>query len=103
MGFYLKKKFPKKLLKREVNNDTDCISPNTHSAFSKPKELLSFINILRNLSNGKPVGFKLCIGHPWEWFAIAKAMESTKIFPDFIVIDGAEGGLELHLLNLLIT
>ena len=54
--------------------------------------MLSFINILRNLSDGKPVGFKLCIGHPWEWFAIAKAMESTKIFPDFIVIDGAEGG-----------
>ncbi len=47
---------------------------------------------LRNLSGGKPVGFKLCIGHPWEWFAIAKAMMETGIKPDFIVVDGAEGG-----------
>ena len=92
-GVLPKEKISKEIAEaRGINNDTDCISPNTHSAFSKPKELLSFINILRNLSNSKPVGFKLCIGHPWEWFAIAKAMESTKIFPDFIVIDGAEGG-----------
>jgi len=47
---------------------------------------------LRELSGGKPVGFKLCIGHPWEWFAIAKAMLATGITPDFIVVDGAEGG-----------
>jgi glutamate synthase domain-containing protein 2 len=44
------------------------------------------------LSGGKPVGFKLCIGHPWEWFAMAKAMRETQLLPDFIVIDGAEGG-----------
>ena len=47
---------------------------------------------LRELSLNKPVGFKLCIGHPWEWFGIAKAMLETRILPDFIVVDGAEGG-----------
>ncbi len=70
----------------------DCISPSSHSAFSTPIELLQFVQQLRELSNGKPVGFKLCIGHPWEWFAIAKAMLKTGILPDFIVVDGAEGG-----------
>ena len=53
---------------------------------------MQFVKQLRDLSGGKPVGFKLTIGHPWEWFAIAKAMLETKITPDFIVIDGAEGG-----------
>ncbi len=47
---------------------------------------------LRQLSGGKPVGFKLCVDHPWEWFAIVKAMLKTGITPDFIVVDGAEGG-----------
>ncbi len=70
----------------------DCDSPSRHSAFSTPIELLQFIEKLRRLSGGKPVGFKLCIGHPWEWFAIAKAMLKTGITPDFIVVDGAEGG-----------
>ena len=51
-----------------------------------------FVEHLRELSGGKPTGFKLCIGHPWEWFAIAKAMLETGIVPDFIVVDGAEGG-----------
>jgi len=55
-------------------------------------EMLHFIEQLRELSGGKPTGFKLCIGHPWEWFAIAKAMLETGITPDFIVVDGAEGG-----------
>ena len=54
--------------------------------------MLQFIERLRTLSGGKPIGFKLCIGHPWEWFAIAKAMLETGIVPDFIVVDGAEGG-----------
>jgi glutamate synthase domain-containing protein 2 len=54
--------------------------------------LIEFIKTLRELSGGKPVGFKLCIGHPWEWFGIAKAMQQTGIYPDFIVVDGAEGG-----------
>jgi len=70
----------------------DCNSPASHSAFSTPIELLQFIERLRTLSGGKPTGFKLCIGHPWEWFAIAKAMLATGITPDFIVVDGAEGG-----------
>jgi glutamate synthase domain-containing protein 2 len=70
----------------------DCISPAAHSAFSTPVEMMHFIARLRELAGGKPVGFKLCIGHPWEWFAIAKAMLATGITPDFIVVDGAEGG-----------
>ena len=69
-----------------------CISPARHSAFSTPVEMMQFIDRLRTLSGGKPTGFKLCIGHPWEWFAVAKAMLETGITPDFIVVDGAEGG-----------
>jgi glutamate synthase domain-containing protein 2 len=70
----------------------DCVSPAGHSAFSSPIELLEFVQKLRQLSHGKPVGFKLCIGKTTEWFAIIKAMLSSKILPDFIVIDGSEGG-----------
>ena len=70
----------------------DCVSPSAHSSFSTPLEMMQFIQQLRTLSEGKPVGFKLCIGHPWEWFAIVKAMLETGIQPDFIVVDGAEGG-----------
>ena len=53
---------------------------------------MRFVQRLRELSGGKPTGFKLCVGHPWEWFAVAKAMQSTQIVPDFIVVDGSEGG-----------
>jgi glutamate synthase domain-containing protein 2 len=77
---------------RGVPIGVDCVSPASHSAFSTPIEMLQFIERLRVLSGGKPVGFKLCIGHPWEWFALAKAMVETDLLPDFIVIDGAEGG-----------
>ncbi|HEY0817834.1 MAG TPA: FMN-binding glutamate synthase family protein, partial [Rhizobacter sp.] len=70
----------------------DCISPAKHSAFDTPVGMMRFIEQLRELSGGKPTGFKLCIGHPWEWFGLAKAMLETGITPDFIVIDGAEGG-----------
>jgi glutamate synthase domain-containing protein 2 len=77
---------------RGIPIGVDCISPEAHSAFSTPLELCSFIKQLRDLSGGKPVGFKMCVGHPWEWFAIAKAMLETGIKPDFITIDGAEGG-----------
>ena len=77
---------------RGIPVGVDCLSPARHSAFSTPIELLEFIDQLRELSGGKPTGFKLCIGHPWEWFAIAKAMTETGITPDFIVVDGAEGG-----------
>ncbi len=77
---------------RGIPVGVDCVSPSAHSAFSTPIELMQFIARLRTLSGGKPTGFKLCIGHPWEWFAIVKAMLQTDITPDFIVIDGAEGG-----------
>src|SRR3970282_304840 len=70
----------------------DCLSPAQHSAFGTPVELLQFVARLRDLTGGKPTGFKLAIGHPWEWFSIAKAMHETGILPDFIVVDGAEGG-----------
>ena len=77
---------------RGVPVGEDCVSPARHSAFSTPVELLRFVNRLRELSGGKPTGFKLAIGHPWEWFAIAKAMRETGVLPDFIVVDGGEGG-----------
>lgn len=77
---------------RGVPQGVDCVSPARHSAFSTPIELLEFIARLRELSGGKPTGFKLAIGHPWEWFAIAKAMAETGMVPDFITVDGAEGG-----------
>ncbi|AOB31861.1 glutamate synthase [Bordetella sp. H567] len=70
----------------------DCNSPAGHSAFDTPIGLMRFVARLRELSEGKPVGFKFCVGHPWEWFAIVKAMLETGITPDFIVVDGAEGG-----------
>ena len=69
-----------------------CISPPGHSAFSTPLEFVAFIQQLRELSGGKPVGFKLCVGHPWEFLALVKAMLETGITPDYIVVDGKEGG-----------
>ncbi len=77
---------------RGVPVGVDCVSPASHSAFSTPLGLLQFVERLRGLSGGKPVGFKLAIGHPWEWFGIAKAMHESGVLPDFIVVDGAEGG-----------
>ena len=77
---------------RGVPAGVDCLSPARHSAFSTPTEMMHFIAQLRALSGGKPVGFKLCIGHPWEFLAICKAMIATGIRPDFIVVDGKEGG-----------
>ena len=77
---------------RGVPMGQDCISPSRHSAFSTPIEMMAFIAQLRELSGGKPVGFKLCLGHPWEFMAIVKAMLQTGVRPDFIVVDGAEGG-----------
>ncbi len=83
---------PEIALARGVPVGVDCVSPSSHSAFSTPLEMMHFIERLRTLSGGKPTGFKLCIGHPWEWFGIVKAMQETGITPDFIVVDGAEGG-----------
>jgi glutamate synthase domain-containing protein 2 len=77
---------------RGVPLGQDCISPSSHSAFSTPLELMAFISELRRLSGGKPVGFKLCLGHPWEFMGIVKAMLQTGVRPDFIVVDGGEGG-----------
>jgi glutamate synthase domain-containing protein 2 len=77
---------------RGVAMGQDCLSPAAHSAFSTPLELLGFVDRLRQLSGGKPTGFKLCIGHPWEFLGVVKAMLESGITPDFIVVDGKEGG-----------
>ena len=77
---------------RGVPAGKDCISPSRHSVFATPIELMQFIARMRLLSGGKPAGFKLCIGQPHEFLAICKAMLATGITPDFIVIDGKEGG-----------
>ncbi len=77
---------------RGVPLGEDCVSPARHSAFATPVELLEFVARLRQLSGGKPVGFKFCLGHPWEFMGIVKAMLRTGILPDFIVVDGKEGG-----------
>jgi glutamate synthase domain-containing protein 2 len=77
---------------RGVPMGQDCVSPARHSAFSTPLEMMAFVAELRRLSGGKPVGFKLCIGHPWEFMAIVKAMIESDTIPDFVVVDGGEGG-----------
>lgn len=77
---------------RQIPMGKDCISPATHSAFHTPKEMVAFWQQLRELSDGKPVGFKLCIGQPWQFMGIVKAMIELDNYPDFIVVDGAEGG-----------
>lgn len=69
-----------------------CVSPARHASFSTPIGMMEFLGRLRTLSGGKPVGFKLAIGHPWEFMSIVKAMLATGIVPDFIVVDGGEGG-----------
>lgn len=77
---------------RGVPMDEDCISPAGHAEFSTPLELAQFLGRLRELSKGKPVGIKLCIGHRREFMCIVKAFLTTGVVPDFIVVDGAEGG-----------
>ena len=77
---------------RGVPMGRDCVSPPKHSAFSTPLEMMAFITQLRRLSGGKPVGFKLCLGLPWELMGVVKAMLETGVVPDFIVVDGTEGG-----------
>jgi len=77
---------------RGVPMGQDVISPSAHSAFSSPIGLLEFVGQLRDLSSGKPVGFKLCVGIKSEFLAICKAMLQTGIYPDFITVDGSEGG-----------
>ncbi len=77
---------------RDVPTGQDVLSPPYHKAFSTPIEMMKFIAQLRELSDGKPVGFKLCIGKRREFLAICKAMQETGITPDFITVDGGEGG-----------
>jgi len=77
---------------RHVPLGKDVVSPPAHTAFSDPTGLLEFVQQLRKLSDGKPIGFKLCIGYKGEFLSICKAMLQTGIFPDFITVDGGEGG-----------
>lgn len=77
---------------RHVKPNTTVASPPYHTAFSSPREMVTFISHMRKLSGGKPVGFKLCIGQKQEFHAICKAMLETGCYPDFITVDGGEGG-----------
>ena len=70
----------------------DCNSPARHSAFDSPETMMLFLAQLRELSGGKPVGFKLCVGRPEEFAALCRAMLATGVVPDFITVDGGEGG-----------
>ncbi|WP_300380118.1 FMN-binding glutamate synthase family protein [Henriciella sp.] len=77
---------------RGIEIGQTCISPPAHSAFSTPLEMMEFVARLRELSGGKPVGLKFCVGNRWEVLAMCKAALETGIAPDFMVVDGAEGG-----------
>jgi glutamate synthase domain-containing protein 2 len=77
---------------RGVPRDRDCVSPPSHPSFSTPLEMMEFIGRLRALSDGKPIGIKMCVGHRYEFLAIVKAMLATGTTPDYIVVDGTEGG-----------
>jgi len=77
---------------RGIEIGETCLSPASHSAFSTPLEMMAFIDQVRDLSGGKPVGLKFCVGNRWEVLALCKAMIETGSHPDFIVVDGAEGG-----------
>jgi len=77
---------------RHVPMGQDVVSPAAHTAFDSPEGLLQFVAELRTLSGGKPVGFKLCIGKRSDFLGICKAMLKTNITPDFITVDGGEGG-----------
>lgn len=72
--------------------ESDCISPSSHSAFNSPHQLLGFISLLRESSGGLPIGIKMCVGKPGEVAALCKAIYESGTGPDFITIDGAEGG-----------
>lgn len=87
-----KKNTPEIAAIRLVKPGTTVFSPPYHSAFGTPVELIGFVSRLRNLSEGKPVGFKLCIGNRSEFLSICKAMVQLNTYPDFITVDGGEGG-----------
>ena len=87
-----KKNTPEIAKIRNVEPYTTVFSPPFHSAFNTPIELIQFVQQLREASGGKPVGFKLCIGHKSEFIGICQAMIKLDIYPDFITVDGGEGG-----------
>lgn len=87
-----KKNTPEVAAIRLVKPGTTVFSPPFHSAFSTPKEMITFLNQMRALSGGKPVGFKLCVGRKSEFISVCKAMVEMDSYPDFITIDGGEGG-----------
>jgi glutamate synthase domain-containing protein 2 len=77
---------------RHIQPHKQVMSPPYHSAFDTPMEMVKFIQKLRDLSGGKPVGFKLCIGYKSEFISICQAMVELDIYPDYIAVDGGEGG-----------
>lgn len=79
-------------LTRGIPVGKECVSPSSHPSFSTPLGMIRFIAKLRGLAGGKPVGFKLAVGQPWEFMATVKAMLETGVVPDFVVVDGSEGG-----------
>ncbi len=87
-----KKLTPEIIAIRGVEPGKDVISPPAHTAFSTPAELIRFVQQLREASGGKPVGFKLCVGKRREFLGIVKAMLASGVTPDFITVDGGEGG-----------
>jgi len=87
-----KKNTPEVAAIRLVKAGTTVFSPPFHSAFSTPKGMIHFLHKMRDLSGGKPVGFKLCVGRKSEFISICKAMVELDIYPDFITVDGGEGG-----------
>ena len=92
-GILPKEKLTRGIAKlRRVPHGQDVHSPPTHKTFDTPRGLLQFVQQLRELSGGKPVGFKLCVGNRYEFLGICKAMLETGIYPDFITVDGGEGG-----------
>ena len=92
-GMLLAPKVTEEIAKtRGIEIGKDCISPPKHSQFSNPSQLLDFVHKLKKLSGGKPVGIKLCVGHPWEFISIVKTMVSQKRIIDFVTVDGSEGG-----------
>ena len=92
-GILPAKKLTREIIEiRGVEPGKDVISPPAHSAFSSPRGMMQFVKTLRDASGGKPVGFKLCVGKRHEFLGIIKAMLDTGILPDFITVDGGEGG-----------
>jgi glutamate synthase domain-containing protein 2 len=92
-GILPKEKITPEIAKiRHIPLDQDVLSPPAHTTFNSPTSLLEWLSSCRNLAGGKPIGFKLCLGKPTEFLGIVKAMLATEIYPDFITIDGAEGG-----------